>query len=51
MKGFILSTQTHTDDIFAMLTNPDGKSHAVILIVYEWLWMVGHNVIKRGLYG
>lgn len=36
---------------FAMLTNADGKTCAVLLIVYEWLWMLGHNVITLGLYG
>lgn len=36
---------------FAMLTRSDGETPAVLLIVYEWLWMLEKNVIKVGLYG
>lgn len=51
--GFVVSTQTHahTHTHFAMLTNADGKTHAVTLIAYKLLWMVGHNVINLALYG
>lgn len=36
---------------FAVLTRTDGKTGAVLLIVYEWLWMLEKNVVKVGLYG
>lgn len=36
---------------FAMLTNTDGKTHAVLLIMYEWHWRMENNVIKVGLHG
>lgn len=42
---------THTHTHFAVLTNADGKTHAVTLIAYKLLWMVGHNVINLALYG
>lgn len=49
--GFVVSTQTHVHAHFAVLTNADGKTHAVTLIAYKLLWMVGHNVINLALYG
>lgn len=46
-----VNTNTCAHTRFAMLTNADGKTHAVTLIAYKLLWMVGHNVINLALYG